>query len=93
MTKAATRPGLRLVGGPRIQPVASRPRNEQTVATLRQLLREAERGDLVGFACTTLYQDRTWDYGSHGECDRNKTWTVGMLAALQARLIDIVNDS
>lgn len=63
----------------------------ETIAHLRILLDEAERGELIGVAWVGMYKGRQWDRAATGEAQRNRTWLLGMLHAYCAKLAEDVN--
>lgn len=65
--------------------------SRETIACLKALLAEAERGELIGVAWVSMYKNRRWDRWACGEAHRNSTWTLGMLHAYAAMLADEIN--
>jgi len=57
-----------------------------TVQALRQLLAEAERGEIVGVAFAAMYKRRNFFVGAAGEAYRNPTFARGMVCALSDQL-------
>lgn len=53
-----------------------------TIECLREMLEEAERGRLLGFAFVAMLKGRRYIVNTAGECRRNRTFTRGMLADL-----------
>jgi hypothetical protein len=76
MSAAVLRPHLRLVN-----PVSS-----DTVSCLRELLAQAERGEVVGIAYAALQRGRRYTVDACGETDRNPTFARGMVDALSDEL-------
>ena len=74
----------------RLRAIPPRGSNE-TVRCLRELLKEAEAGRLLGVGWVAMYQSREWDYKSCGEVHRNPAWTIGMLQAFSAKLAGDIN--
>lgn len=66
--------------------------SHETVQCLRELLREAEAGELIGVAWVSMYRRRVWDRRSCGEAHRNPAWTVGMLQAYSVKLSNDINE-
>ena len=64
---------------------------QETIAHLRILLDEAERGDLIGLAWVGMYQGRQWDRALTGDAHRNRTGVLGMLHAYCAKLAADLN--
>jgi hypothetical protein len=64
----------------------------ETVECLRELLKEAESGELIGIAWVSMYRRRVWDRRSCGEAHRNPAWTLGMIQAYSVKLADEIND-
>ena len=60
--------------------------SNQTVLALEQLLHEARRGPLIGFAFAAMVKQRGYIVNSAGEAYRNPTFARGMLRALDDRL-------
>jgi hypothetical protein len=75
----------------RLVPRSGRNVNHDTVDMLRQLLREAEAGELVGVAWVGMYAGRQWDFQACGEVRRDPAWTAGMLQAFSANLTADIN--
>lgn len=57
-------------------------RSHDTVEALRELLEEAEAGEVVGLAFAAMYRRRQFITDTAGECHRNPVFTRGMIAAL-----------
>lgn len=66
--------------------------SHETVACLRDLLREAEAGELIGVAWVSMYKRREWDRRACGEAHRNPVWSIGMLQAFSAKLAGEINE-
>lgn len=60
--------------------------SDDTVECLRQLLAEAERGNVMGLAFVALVRDRRFIRNVAGECARNPLYTRGLVAALDDHL-------
>lgn len=60
--------------------------SDDTVECLRQLLAEAERGNIMGLAFVALVRDRRFIRNVAGECARNPLYTRGLVAALDDHL-------
>src|SRR5574340_283087 len=52
---------------------------EDTVEVLRELLRMAESGDLIGLSYTVILNSRSWTYGTTGEATHTPAFTMGLL--------------
>jgi transposase len=63
--------------------------SDDTVACLRQLLQEAERGEVVGVAYCAMLRRREYVINVCGEAHRSPTFTRGMVAALDDHLADL----
>lgn len=86
------RPGGEKVIRPPFKLVHNEAATRDTIACLKARLREAERGDLLGYGMVMMYKTREWDYETCGEGARNKTWSIGMLIALVVKLAsDVIN--
>lgn len=57
-----------------------------TVEALRQLLEDAERGEIIGVAFAALGKRRRFFVGAAGEAHRNPTFARGMVCALSDQL-------
>jgi hypothetical protein len=60
--------------------------SSDTVTVLRQLLEEAERGDIIGVAFAAMCRRRRFFVSAAGEANRNPTFARGMVAALDDEL-------
>jgi hypothetical protein len=60
--------------------------SHDTVEALRQLLTEAERGDVIGVAFAAMCRRRRFFVSAAGEAHRNPTFARGMVAALDDEL-------
>jgi hypothetical protein len=60
--------------------------SNDTVTALRQLLAEAERGDIIGVAFAAMCRRRRFFVAAAGEAHRNPTFARGMVAALDDEL-------
>lgn len=63
-----------------------------TVQALESMLEAARRQEIIGIAVTAMYAQRKYVPVVTGECARNPTWTLGMLAVLQRSVEDRVFD-
>lgn len=61
-------------------------KSRDTIKVLRELLAQAEAGDLVGFAYSAMFRERLWSYGSTGEASRNPAFTIGLMQIQQIDL-------
>lgn len=57
-----------------------------TVSALRQLLSEAESGEIIGMAFIAMYRNREFVVDTTGESRRNPVFTRGMLSYLDDEL-------
>lgn len=62
-----------------------------TVDALRQLLDEAETGEVIGLALVVMYQGRSFSVTTSGEAHRSPTFTRGMVAYLDDSLSERIN--
>lgn len=60
-----------------------------TAACTRELADDAAKGKLIGIGFVAMYKDRTWISNVAGECERNPTWTRGMIAKLDDQLAEL----
>jgi hypothetical protein len=60
--------------------------SHDTVEACRTLLRQAEKGELIGLAWAGMYDDRTFDTDTAGEAYINRRWACAMLESLIFRL-------
>jgi len=62
--------------------------SDDTIEALRQLLKDAESGQIIGIAFVAMHRKRIYIANSAGEAKRNPTFTRGMLAALDDQLAE-----
>jgi hypothetical protein len=67
--------------------------SHETVELLEQLLDEARRGQIIGFAFVAMRKRREFIGDTAGEAHRNPTFARGMVAALDDHLSDLVKSS
>ncbi len=60
--------------------------SHETISALEQLLSQARRGELLGIAFCAMYRGRRYIVDTTGEAERNPTFTLGMLRALDFKL-------
>ena len=60
--------------------------SHDTAEALREMLLDAESGDLFGLAFVAMYKGSKYIVNATGEAYRNPTFTRGMLAALDDEL-------
>jgi hypothetical protein len=63
--------------------------SNDTIACLRALLRQAEKGEIVGLAYTAMLHSREYIINVCGEAHRSPTFTRGMVAALDDHLSEL----
>lgn len=56
--------------------------SHDTVEALRELLKQAEDGRVVGIAFAAMYRSRQFITNTAGECHRNPVFTRGIVAVL-----------
>lgn len=71
--------------------VQSSHQSTETTACLQELLKDAEKKELIGVAYVAMYKSREWDYRACGEANRNPAWSMGMLVAFIAKLASDIN--
>lgn len=59
-----------------------------TIETLRDLLGQAEKGQIIGLAFAAMYRRRVYTVAVTDEANRNPTFARGMVAALDDLLSD-----
>ena len=66
---------------------------QDCVDELREMLRKAEHGELVGLACVAMYSDgqQYFETSASGQAHENPVFTAGMLASLSFQLMQKVN--
>lgn len=76
-----------------IRPYTLAPDNisHETIEALQQLLKQAESGELVGFAFAAVYKRRRYIVNSAGSCRSDPTMTRGMVLALDDELRRMVH--
>lgn len=60
--------------------------SSDTVECLRELLMEAQQGDMIGIAFAAMYRRRKYIVDAAGEAYRNPTFARGMVDALHDEL-------
>lgn len=60
--------------------------SKETAECLRQLLKDAEAGQLIGIAFAAMYSRSRYIVNTAGEAHRSPTFTRGMVGALQDEL-------
>lgn len=60
--------------------------SNDTVECLRTLLREAERGELIGIAFAAMLKKRGYIVNTAGEAHKSPTYSRGMIRALDDKL-------
>lgn len=64
--------------------------SHETVQALEHLLREAQRGRIIGVAFVAMTKRREYLADTTGEAFRNPTFARGMLASLDDHLAELV---
>lgn len=64
--------------------------SEETIATLRSRVREAESGDLVGYACVLMYKGHEYQVEIIGETVNAPIFTRGLLNLLDDKLAALI---
>lgn len=57
-------------------------KDRATIEVLRDMIRDAEKGELIGLAFVSMYERREYNIGYTGECARNPTYARGMILDL-----------
>ena len=60
--------------------------SNDTIECLESMLDQARRGQIIGVAFVAMLKRRSYIVNTTGEAQRNPTFTLGMLHALQDRL-------
>jgi hypothetical protein len=60
--------------------------SRDTVQCLRELLAQAERGEVIGVIYAAMHKRRKYTVHACGEADRNPTFARGMVVALDDKL-------
>lgn len=66
--------------------------SHDTIEALRELLKSAERGEIIGIAFAVMYKGRDYIVDTAGEAHRRPTFTRGMVQALDDHLMRRVNE-
>lgn len=53
--------------------------SHDTIVVLKELLKSAQDGELIGIAFAAMYRRREYITGWTGECNRNPTFARGMV--------------
>ncbi|ODT85305.1 MAG: hypothetical protein ABS69_00930 [Nitrosomonadales bacterium SCN 54-20] len=61
---------------------------QDCVAMLRSLLKQAERGELIGLILIRLTKDNGYGFNHAGMLEQNKTFALGTAEVLKARLLE-----
>jgi hypothetical protein len=86
---APARPVLKLAT---VKPFLVPPRvDKNCVDTLRELLEQAEAGEIIGYAIAVMYRTRSYYVDALGEADKNPTFARGMIRSLDDFLEEKVN--
>jgi hypothetical protein len=64
--------------------------NQDCIDDLRHLLKQAEAGELIGYAIAAMYKRRSYVVNMFGEAERNPTFARGMVRALDDYLGELV---
>lgn len=65
--------------------------SHDTIEALKVLLRDAERGEIIGLAFAVMYKGRDYIVNTAGEAHRSPTFTRGMIQALDDHLMQKVH--
>jgi hypothetical protein len=65
--------------------------SHDTIEALRELLKSAERGEVIGIAFAVMYKGRDYIVNTAGEAYRSPTFTRGMVQALDDHLMQRVH--
>jgi hypothetical protein len=66
-----------------VKPFLVPPRvDKNCVDTLRELLEQAEAGEIIGYAIAVMYRTRSYYVDALGEADKNPTFARGMIKSL-----------
>lgn len=58
------------------------PESHETIDCLHAMLRQAEKGELIGLAYAAMFKRRGFTVNTAGEAHRSPTYTRGMLLSL-----------
>jgi hypothetical protein len=61
--------------------------SHDTIEALKALLRDAEKGEIIGLAFAVMYKGRDYIVNTAGEAHRSPTFTRGMVPALDDHLL------
>lgn len=64
--------------------------SNDTIECLEAMLDQARRGQIIGVAFVAMLKRRSYIVNTTGEAQRNPTFTLGMLYALQDKLVQRV---
>lgn len=65
--------------------------SHDTIEALRVLLKDAEKGEVIGLAFAVMYRGRDYIVNTAGEAHRSPTFTRGMVQALDDHLMHMVH--
>lgn len=65
--------------------------SHDTIEALRMLLKDAEKGEVIGLAFAVMYRGRDYIVNTAGEAHRSPTFTRGMVQALDDHLMHMVH--
>lgn len=66
--------------------------SHDTIEALRVLLKDAERGEIIGVAFAVMYKGRDYIVNAAGEAYRSPTFARGMVKALDDHLMQKVHE-
>ena len=66
--------------------------SHDTIEALRVLLKDAEKGEVIGLAFAVMYKGRDYIVNTAGEAHRSPTFTRGMVQALDDHLMNMVHE-
>lgn len=72
--------------------LVQQPISHDTVKALKELLEDAERGEVIGLAFAVMYKGRDYIVDTAGEAHRSPTFARGMVQALDDHLMGRVHE-
>ncbi|SEN72147.1 hypothetical protein SAMN05216404_106187 [Nitrosospira multiformis] len=66
--------------------------SHDTIEALRALLKDAEKGEVIGLAFAVMYKGRDYIVNTAGEAHRSPTFARGMVQALDDHLMHMVHE-
>ena len=65
--------------------------SEETVSLLKEMLKKAENGELLGVALVEVEKKRNFKFWLSGEASRSPTFTLGAVVKLEHELGRLIN--